>query len=41
MNLARRMRSIPPYLFADLDRKQAALRAKGVDVINLGIGDPD
>ena len=41
MNVARRMRSIPPYLFADLDRKQAALRAKGVDVINLGIGDPD
>ena len=41
MNLARRMRSIPPYLFADLDRKRAALRAKGVDVINLGIGDPD
>ncbi len=41
MNLARRMRSVPPYLFADLDRKRAALRAKGVDVINLGIGDPD
>ena len=41
MNLARRMRSIPPYLFAELDRKRAALRAKGVDVINLGIGDPD
>jgi LL-diaminopimelate aminotransferase len=41
MNVARRMRSIPPYLFADLDRKRAALRAKGIDVINLGIGDPD
>jgi LL-diaminopimelate aminotransferase len=41
MNVARRMRAIPPYLFADLDRKQAALRAQGVDVINLGIGDPD
>jgi LL-diaminopimelate aminotransferase len=41
MNLAQRMRSIPPYLFADLDRKRAALRAKGIDVINLGIGDPD
>jgi len=35
------MRSIPPYLFAELDRKRAALVAKGVDVINLGIGDPD
>ncbi len=41
MEVARRMRSIPPYLFADLDRKRAALRAKGVDVISLGIGDPD
>lgn len=41
MEVARRMRTIPPYLFAELDRKQAALRAKGVDVISLGIGDPD
>jgi len=41
MELARRMRSIPPYLFADLDRKRAALRARGVDVINIAIGDPD
>lgn len=41
MEVARRMRSIPPYLFADLDRKRAALRAKGIDVISLGIGDPD
>ena len=41
MQIARRMRSIPPYLFADLDRKRAALRAKGVDVINIAIGDPD
>ena len=41
MEIARRMRSSPPYLFADLDRKRAALRAKGVDVINIAIGDPD
>ena len=41
MRSARRMQSIPPYLFADLDRKRAALRAKGVDVINIAIGDPD
>jgi LL-diaminopimelate aminotransferase len=41
MELARRMHNIPPYLFADLDRKRAALRATGVDVINLSIGDPD
>src|SRR5438309_11207173 len=32
---------IPPYLFAELERKVAAKRAAGVDVISLGIGDPD
>lgn len=41
MQLARRMGRIPPYLFADLDRKRAALAAQGVDVVNLSIGDPD
>ena len=41
MNLARRVRSLPPYLFAELDRKVAAKRAAGVDVISLGVGDPD
>jgi len=41
MQVARRLESIGAYLFADLDRKQAELAAKGVDVINLGIGDPD
>jgi LL-diaminopimelate aminotransferase len=32
---------IPPYLFAELEAKIAAKRAAGVDVISLGIGDPD
>jgi LL-diaminopimelate aminotransferase len=32
---------IPPYLFAELERKVAAKRKAGVDVISLGIGDPD
>jgi LL-diaminopimelate aminotransferase len=32
---------IPPYLFAELGRKIAAKKAAGVDVISLGIGDPD
>jgi len=41
MQVARRMARIPPYLFADLDRKREALAARGVDVINLSIGDPD
>jgi len=36
-----RLQRIPPYLFAELERKIAAKRAAGVDVISLGIGDPD
>jgi LL-diaminopimelate aminotransferase len=38
---ARRMSRIPPYLFAEIDKKVAAKRAAGVDVIALDIGDPD
>lgn len=41
MQVARRLEQIGAYLFADLDRKQEELKAKGVDVINLGVGDPD
>src|ERR1700704_569357 len=36
-----RLDQIPPYLFAELERKIAAKREAGVDVISLGIGDPD
>jgi LL-diaminopimelate aminotransferase len=36
-----RLERIPPYLFAELERKVAAKRQAGVDVISLGIGDPD
>jgi LL-diaminopimelate aminotransferase len=36
-----RLERIPPYLFAELERKVAAKRRAGVDVISLGIGDPD
>ena len=38
---ARRMARIPPYLFAEIDKKVAARRSAGVDVIALDIGDPD
>jgi LL-diaminopimelate aminotransferase len=38
---SRRLDLIPPYLFAELERKISAKRAAGVDVISLGIGDPD
>jgi LL-diaminopimelate aminotransferase len=36
-----RLSRIPPYLFAELERKIDAKKAAGVDVISLGIGDPD
>lgn len=36
-----RLKKLPPYLFVELDRKKAEAVAKGVDVIDLGIGDPD
>ena len=38
---AERLKKLPPYLFADLRRKIAAARERGVKVITLGIGDPD
>jgi LL-diaminopimelate aminotransferase len=41
MRPSKRLSLIPPYLFAELERKIAAKRAAGVDVISLGIGDPD
>ncbi len=41
MKPSKRLDQIPPYLFAELERKVSAKRAAGVDVISLGIGDPD
>ncbi|HKZ59989.1 MAG TPA: aminotransferase class I/II-fold pyridoxal phosphate-dependent enzyme [Candidatus Thermoplasmatota archaeon] len=38
---AKRIDRLPLYLFAELERKIAAKRKAGVDVISLGIGDPD
>jgi len=38
---ARRINDLPPYLFAEIDRKKRQAIAKGVDIIDLGIGDPD
>ena len=39
--IADRLRRLPPYLFAEIDRKKRDVRARGVDVIDLGIGVPD
>jgi LL-diaminopimelate aminotransferase len=41
MRTANRIANLPPYLFAEIDRKKAAKTAQGIDVISLGIGDPD
>ena len=38
---AERLKRLPPYLFRELDRQKEAVRAKGVDIIDLGVGDPD
>jgi LL-diaminopimelate aminotransferase len=38
---SKRLEAIPPYMFAELERRVAAKRVAGIDVISLGIGDPD
>ena len=41
MKSSERLDRLPPYLFAELERKITEKKAKGIDVISLGIGDPD
>ena len=41
VELASRVKSLPPYLFATIDRMKQETKAKGVDLIDLSIGDPD
>lgn len=38
---AQRLAHLPPYLFAEIDRVKNEVKAKGVDIIDLGVGDPD
>jgi len=38
---SQRLQKLPPYLFAEIDKKKKAAIAAGRDVINLGVGDPD
>lgn len=39
--LSERLKALPPYLFKELDRVRDEVRSRGVDVIDLGVGDPD
>jgi len=41
IEFATRIRTLPPYLFAAIDEMKQKAIARGVDIINLGIGDPD
>jgi len=41
MLYSQRLQNIPPYLFAKLEDKTVELKNRGVDIINLGLGDPD
>ena len=38
---SKRLQAIPPYMFQELERRIEEKRAAGIDVISLGIGDPD
>lgn len=38
---AKRIADLPPYLFAEIDAKKNEMRAKGMEIIDLGVGDPD
>lgn len=41
IDVANRLKQLPPYIFVEVDRLKQAAIAKGADVINFGIGDPD
>ena len=41
MRTAKRIEKLPPYLFAEIDRKVGEAKARGADIISFGVGDPD
>ncbi|HSC43464.1 MAG TPA: LL-diaminopimelate aminotransferase [Candidatus Binatia bacterium] len=41
MRKSKRINELPPYLFAEIDRRKREALSRGVDLIDLGIGDPD
>ena len=36
-----RIRRLPPYIFEEVNRLKARLRAQGIDIIDFGMGNPD
>ena len=36
-----RLKNLPPYLFKEIDRQKDEVKKKGIDIIDLGVGDPD
>ncbi len=38
---SKKLQSLPPYLFVEIDKAKRKARAEGRDIIDLGIGDPD
>jgi LL-diaminopimelate aminotransferase len=41
IDIADRIKNLPPYLFKEIDRKKEEVKKKGIDIIDLGVGDPD
>ncbi|MBU1054421.1 MAG: LL-diaminopimelate aminotransferase [Proteobacteria bacterium] len=41
MEKSERLKSLPPYLFKEIDRQKDEVKKRGVDIISLGVGDPD
>jgi LL-diaminopimelate aminotransferase len=41
IKLSKKLQSLPPYLFLEIDKAKRKARAEGRDIIDLGIGDPD
>lgn len=41
MRTAKRIEKLPPYLFAEIDRRVEQAKARGADIISFGVGDPD
>jgi hypothetical protein len=36
-----RIKRLPPYVFAEVNRLKASYRSKGIDIIDFGMGNPD